>query len=151
MPDQTDPFLIAFREYFDGSVDGLRAALTGVPPNGLNWKPKGDETNSLAVIATHAMGATRTWICVALVQPQRARSRDAEFVTVAAGDQALLAFIDDIAADCRTLLDGPAPDDWTVMRQPQNVTAASALVHAIEHLKEHVGQIALTRQLWDAS
>jgi hypothetical protein len=29
------------------------------------------------------------------------------------------------------------------------VSAAWALLHALEHLREHEGQLFLTRQLWD--
>ena len=37
----------------------------------------------------------------------------------------------------------PNPDD------DMKVPAAWALLHAIEHLREHVGQMQLTRQLWE--
>jgi hypothetical protein len=32
----------------------------------------------------------------------------------------------------------------------QDVPAAWALLHAMEHLREHEGQMSLTRQLWEA-
>jgi uncharacterized protein DUF664 len=35
-------------------------------------------------------------------------------------------------------------------RTGEQVTAGWALLHAIEHLREHVGHAQLTRQLWDA-
>jgi hypothetical protein len=32
---------------------------------------------------------------------------------------------------------------------PEEVPPAFALIHAIAHLREHVGHIGLTRQLWE--
>ena len=49
--------------------------------------------------------------------------------------------------------------DWAANRKahmrpspdlPDYVPASFALLHAIEHLGQHVAHVSLTRQLWDA-
>jgi hypothetical protein len=57
-----------------------------------------------------------------------------------------------MAADCRAGLDAEEPFDPTVIRQVPDddpVSAAWALLHSLEHLREHVAQAQLTRQLWE--
>jgi hypothetical protein len=67
------------------------------------------------------------------------------------GDTELLAFVDRMAEDCRARLDDQEPFDATASRpvpDDEPVSAAWALLHALEHLREHVAQAQLTRQLW---
>src|SRR3990172_6571964 len=99
----TDPVLASARYLVGESLKELRSSIEGLPVEALNWRPAGDATNSIAVLAT------------------------AEEV------------------------------DWTAMRKTHGrggdaspeVTAAYALVHATEHLRGHVDQSGLTRQLWE--
>ena len=86
------------------------------------------------------------------------RDRDAEFAATANEADALLAHVADMERQCLALLDGAKDVDWSATRRThprpragaaEQVTGAWALLHALEHLREHAGQIALTRQLWD--
>jgi hypothetical protein len=55
-----------------------------------------------------------------------------------------------MAAECRARLDAAEIFDPTAIRptpEAEPVTAAWALLHALEHLREHVAQAQLTRQL----
>jgi hypothetical protein len=56
------------------------------------------------------------------------------------------------------MIDSAQGVDWSALRRPEGrartgaddeETSAFALVHALGHLREHVGQMALTRQLWE--
>jgi hypothetical protein len=94
---------------------------------------------------------------VALGMPEPARDRDSEFVASTGDAASLLTFCDSMTADCRGLLSIEEPVDWsqslTTTRErgdPENLTAGWALLHALEHLREHVAHLQLTRQLWDA-
>ena len=46
--------------------------------------------------------------------------------------------------------------DWGAIRhhwdpaQDRPIPAAWALIHALEHLREHIGHVGLTRQLWES-
>src|SRR5215467_4532097 len=104
-----DPTVSAAREIFEEKVEGLQAAVDGLPTEALNWRPAGDDTNPLAVLAIHAMGSTRNWLAVALGAPRPERDRSAEFLTVAGEGPELLAHVDRMAEDCRQLFDDAGP------------------------------------------
>ena len=63
------------------------------------------------------------------------------------------ALFDPIAADCRALLDTDAAFDAGAIREDprdgDRVTATWALIHAVEHLREHVAHAELTRQVFE--
>jgi uncharacterized damage-inducible protein DinB len=151
--------IVGARENLGTALSDMRPAIEGASPEALNWKPAGDGSNSIAVLAVHVMNSTRMWLSVATGAPLPDRNRDSEFVATANDAASLLAFVDWFAQDCRALLDTSSQVDWSAMRQThprprpgasEEVTGAFALVHAVGHLREHVGQIMLTRQLWDA-
>lgn len=137
----------------------LRRAVEGVGDDAVNWKPAGDDTNSLAVLVTHNLHSTRLWISVALGAPLPDRERDQEFEATAETASALLSIVDDIGAQVLALLDGAPDINWADNRRellppdldvPGYIPAAFALLHAVEHFSQHVGHASLTRQLWDA-
>jgi uncharacterized damage-inducible protein DinB len=154
-----DPIIVGARENLATALGDMRPAIEGASPYALNWQPAGDGTNSIAVLAVHVMNSTRMWLSVATGAPLPDRDRDSEFFVTTKDAASLLAFVDSFARDCDALLTSAGQVDWTAMRQThprprpgasEMVTGAYALVHALGHLREHVGQMMLTRQLWDA-
>ena len=154
----SDPLIAAAIEILNVALVDMGTAIDGAPPGALNWKPAGNETNSMAVLATHALGSTRSWIACATGAPRPNRDRPSEFRATAAHVAELRAYIDTLGAECRAMLEAAAVPDWAVMRpthvrpggdMPTEVTAAWALMHGLEHLREHVGHVGLTRQVWD--
>ena len=87
--------------------------------------------------------------------PLPERDRDAEFLVVVEDPAVFMSRVDVLAEECRALLRtedpfepgrvGTAP--WRTYGEDEPVTAAWALLHALEHLREHVGHAQLTRQL----
>jgi uncharacterized damage-inducible protein DinB len=150
-----EPFLTAARDILRRRRRDVRAAIEGLTADGLNWRPAGPDTNSIAVIATHVTHSTRTWLSVAVGEPLPGRDRPAEFETTASDAGQLLAFVDETFDACLALVDGSRTADWSAVRnhwdpgQDVEVSAAWALLHALEHLREHIGHMSLTRQLWD--
>jgi uncharacterized damage-inducible protein DinB len=160
MPQAPDPIIAAGREIIDQALSDMRGCIAGAQPQALNWQPAGDGTNSIAVLAVHSLHSTRSWLSVALGATLPPRDRPAEFLASAADVAALVATIDGMESDCIALLDAATAPDWSAARQthprpagdePSRVPAAWAFLHALEHLREHVGQMLLTRQLWDAA
>jgi uncharacterized damage-inducible protein DinB len=148
----SDPFLTAAGTIFSDTLAEMRVAIEGASPKQLNTKPGGEETNSITVLAVHAMRSTRAWLSFVRSVPAPARVRDEEFVATTPDAGALLALVAGLDRDCTALLDPGATIDWSSERAISSgeiVTTAWALMHAIEHLREHMGQIALTRQVLD--
>ncbi len=151
-----DPTIEAARRILDDSLDQLRAAVDGCTAERLNRRPAGEETNGLAVLATHALHSTRSWLSLALDAPLPLRDRPAEFAVVVDDPEGFLRDVDAVAAECRTLLASERPFDpartATAPWRPgpladEPVDAAWALIHALAHLREHVGHAQLTRQV----
>jgi uncharacterized damage-inducible protein DinB len=153
-----DPFIAAARDLLLQTLDDMRPKLEGTTSEALNWRPGNDDTNSIAVLTVHAMASTRSWLSIGVGAPLPDRNRPQEFLATAEDAAALLAQFDDMARQCDRILETASDVDWTALRRThprprpgagEEVTGAWALVHALEHLREHAGQIALTRQLWD--
>ena len=150
-----DPILTSARDLLRRARDDMRAAVEGLPVDALNWRPAGDGTNSIAVLATHSLASTREWLSVAVDEPPPKRDRDSEFEASARDAAELIAFVDATFEDCLSLVDKSREVDWGALRKHWDpgrdieLFAAWALLHALEHLREHVGQVSLTRQLWE--
>ncbi len=151
-----DALLEAARTTLDGSLRELRKQLEGLDASALNARPGGKGTNPLAVLAVHALASTRSWLALATASLLPPRDRPREFETVVDDLGVFLASVDATADACRELLarsngieparTGTAP--WrggTEAEEP--VTAAWALLHALDHLREHIGHAQLTREL----
>jgi hypothetical protein len=150
----SDPAIEAARDIANNSLDAMRRAIVDAPPELLNWRPAGEDTNPIAVIAVHAITSTRWWLSVAITGQAPERDRPAEFRTTVSGAEELLSIIDPLIADARKFLAFDGPFDPGVSRtDPREggtaTTAAWALIHAVEHLSEHVAHAELTRQVWD--
>ena len=151
----TDHVLESARHLVGGSLKELRASVDGLPAEALNWRPT-PETNSIAMLIAHTMGATRLWLRMAMGLPLPERDRDAEFRATFGDSLALLRFVDEMSRECTEALDSADSVDWSAMREtagrggdaPPQVAAAYALIHVTEHLRGHVDQVSLMRQLW---
>ncbi len=151
----SDPVIEAARRVLSGTCSTLRGVVDGLPAEALNWLPASDEdSNTIAVQATHALSATRYLLGFALGESP-ARDRDAEFGAVAQGASSLLELVDSVEAECLSLLDGATDLDWGARRSRTRsdgsaieFSAAYAVLHALTHLQGHVDEASLTRHLW---
>ncbi|HEX7247117.1 MAG TPA: DinB family protein [Actinomycetota bacterium] len=153
----SDPTIEAAREILGRSLDELRAAVDGCSAERLNHRPAGDDTNSLTVLATHALYSTRSWLSLATGAELPPRDRPAEFQVIETDPDAFMKSFDELAGECTAILEAagafdPAREGTAPWRSDdvadEPVTAAWALQHALSHLGEHVGHAQLTRQLF---
>ena len=147
-----DPTIEAARELFDEAFGQIRDAIEGLSAEALAWRPPAEDTNPITVLATHGLHSTRWWLTIARGAPLPDRDRPSEFVAETGSAEELLSFADRMVADCRARLDPAEPFDAGAERSvpdDEPVTSAWALLHALEHLREHVAQAQLTRQLWE--
>lgn len=127
-------------------------ALEGLPPAALDWTP-GPEMNSISVLIFHLTGAERYWIGDVAAQDPRERDREAEFRVREVGIDVLRKRLADNLEYARNALDNFTVQDLETMRvsasDGRRFTVAWALLHALEHTTLHLGQIQITRQLWE--
>jgi hypothetical protein len=147
-----DPLIEAARELFDEEFGGMREAIEGLSVEALAWRPPAEDSNPITVLAVHSMHSTRWWLTIARGMPLPDRDRPSEFVAETGSDAELLEFFDRMVTESRERLDAAESFDAGAERtvpDDEPVTSAWALLHALEHLREHVAQAQLTRQLWE--
>lgn len=150
-----DPFLPSARNILRSCQADMRAAIEGLPAEALNWRPAGPDSNTVAALVSHSLSSTRWWLSVAVAEPLPKRDRPSEFKVSAADTDELLRTLDDSFEACLALPSNDRSVDWSATfphwDPAENTTlpAAWALLHALEHLREHVGHVTLTRQLWE--
>jgi uncharacterized damage-inducible protein DinB len=154
----TDTFLTSVRFVVQQDLADLLAAVDGLPGEALDWKPAAADTNSIAVLVTHVLHSTRSWLSVAVGAPLPDRDRDSEFAVKSDDAKALADFMHDFSRQILAIIDNAGEVDWAATRQtharpgnaPEQVPASWAVLHAIEHLREHIAHVGLTRQIWEA-
>lgn len=123
-----------------------------------NWVPTGDETNSLFVIATHVIGSEHGWIYEILGRGEQTRNRAAEFVAMAdiaaKGNslESLRGEYERVGNETREILSKLSEQDLSSTRDREShgtVSVRWIILHVIEHSCEHLGQMELTKQLWE--
>jgi uncharacterized damage-inducible protein DinB len=129
-------------------------ALEGLPLAALDWSP-GPDMNSINVLVFHITGSTRYWIGDIAAQESSNRDRDAEFRVSEVEVDILKQRLADNLEYARNALSKFTIEDLQTTRESarngRTFTVAWALLHALEHTTLHLGQIQLTRQLWEQS
>ncbi len=146
-----------FTNYLDILQDchnGILQALEGLPPAALDWVP-GQDMNSISVLLAHITGSERYWIGDIAAQEPSNRDRDAEFRVHGVEADVFRKRLSDNLEYARNVLEKMSLQELESVRvSPSNgreFTVAWALIHALEHASLHLGQIQITRQLWEQS
>ena len=126
--------------------------VEGLSPVALDWGP-GPDMNSLAVLAAHIAGSERYWIGDIAGNDPSGRVREAEFQTGGLDEATLTTRLETALAHSQATLEKLTLAELEVKRtDPRDgneYTVAWALFHALEHTALHLGQMQLTRQLWE--
>jgi hypothetical protein len=151
-----DAVTAAAREMLDECCADMRIAVKGLDPAILERRPAA-EASSLAVLVRHAISATRYLLGLAATgrgdrDAYRGEVRPAAFANDPVAEGELIGIIDTLEDEARRLIASVPVDrlgDHVVFAgtTEQGPTRAWALLHAIEHFREHVGHAQLTRQV----
>jgi uncharacterized damage-inducible protein DinB len=126
--------------------------LEGVDAAGLNWTPTEDRTNSLFILGAHSIGSEHGWIFETLHQGPKTRNRPAEFLEKGEDVTALRQQYERTAQETEEILSALPEASLATTRNTGrhgSVTARWIIVHVIKHYSEHIGQMYLTRQLYE--
>lgn len=131
--------------------DDILQAVEGLSPAALDWTP-GREMNSIGVLMTHIIGSERYMIGDIAALESSNRDREAEFQVHDFEREALQQRLNDNLEYARTVVEKMTLQDLEskrVLPNGREYTVAWALLHGLEHAALHLGQIQLTRQLWE--
>lgn len=126
--------------------------LNGLDAQALNWSPTTEGTNSLFVLATHCIGSEHGWMFEILGRGEQTRNRAAEFQARGGDLAALREHYALVTQETESLLAARTAEDLYTTRHREGFGEVSErwiVLHAIEHYSEHLGQMYLTRQLWE--
>jgi uncharacterized damage-inducible protein DinB len=122
----------------------------------VNERPPGPATNTVTHLITHCCGVSEFWLGhVGLGRPS-ARDRDSEFTataTVAELHALVEGTVAQITADLRSLDAGEASAtnfDGRQFLQDGDDSDASLVLHVLEELYQHLGQMELTADAFGA-
>jgi hypothetical protein len=129
----------------------LREAISGLDSEALNWTP-GPETSSIGTAIVHSLGAEAEMLRNVLQVPTN-RDRDAEFAAQTHQRDDLLLMIDAAEDDWQRLAPRIGEDDLRAIRPRPNKPVPQSglfwLVRNYGHMREHLAQVQLTRQLYE--
>ena len=149
-----DAGVAAIQEHLDDVWESLLAAVREIDDDLLQWYP-GPEFNSAAILLRHLAGSERWWIGEQIGGVPAHRNRDAEFVHDNPPRAVVLRAVEESRALTRRVLSGvtaadlqvPVPEKSKRLSSPEQPTKYWALLHYLEHLGYHRGQILLLRNL----
>jgi hypothetical protein len=128
----------------------LREEIADLDSEVLSWTP-GPETSSIGTIVTHALGAETEMLRNVLQIPTN-RDRDAEFASQTHQRDTLLQLIDAVDDDWQTLAPRIGENELRAKRPRPNKPIPQSglfwLVRNYGHIREHLAQLQLTKQLY---
>jgi hypothetical protein len=128
----------------------MREEIAGLDSAALNWAP-GPDTSSIAVIVEHSLGAGAEMLRNLLAIPTE-RVRAEEFAARERQPSELEALIAQAEADWRELAarlgEGELRRAIPRPNKPEPQTGLHWLVRNYGHMREHLAQIGLTKQLF---
>lgn len=141
-----------YLELLESLHAGIHQAIKGLSTAALDWTP-GPDMSSLAVLVAHIAGSERFWIGDIAGNDPSGRVRESEFQTAGLDEAVLAARLDTVLAHSRTVLERLTLAELETKRSNprdgREYTGAWAVFHALEHTALHLGQMQLTRQLWE--
>ncbi len=143
----------AAADYVDQALDAMTRIVTGLGDETANQRPDLPGANSPYVLLRHCLGVIEFWGGHVVAGREVERDRDAEFRSsgpvaglAAAAQAAKRQFRADLAtadpaAPPRGSHPGKAPD-WLEM-----TSQGHAVLHVVEELCQHLGQLEITRDI----
>ena len=142
-----------FVQFVERAFNGMVAIAEQLGEDLVNVRPDLAGANSAYVIITHCIGLTDWWVGLMIAGRPVVRDRDAEFLaegTVAQSRDAVAALLDRFQNDLAAMVPGSPlrhperlPDTWSV----RDWTQDAALIHTLEELAQHHGQLELGRDI----
>lgn len=149
-----DTGVAAIQDHLDDVWNSLLAAVRDVDDELFQWSP-GPGFNSIAILLRHLAGSERWWIGEVIGGVPAHRVRDAEFVHDVPVREDVLRAVDAARTLTRRVLAGvgaadlaaPVPGGARRLSSAGQPDKYWALLHYLEHLGYHRGQILLLRDL----
>jgi uncharacterized damage-inducible protein DinB len=149
-----DSRLISFAEHYWSEYLGkIEAAVEPLSEEQVWWRPN-EASNSIGNLCAHLVGNLSQWVLAGLGGEPFERRRDAEFAARGgASKRELTERLRATVARCRQVAARLSAEELARVRriQSEEVDGYGALLHAVEHMSYHTGQIVLLAKLHGAA
>lgn len=146
------PFFADYLERLTTLHDEIDKVIAALPAAALDWQP-GAAMNSVAILVAHVAGSEQFWIGDMIWRGATQRNRAQEFTTHSLDQAALHTRLASALDDSRNALAHLSLADLeracSMQHNGQRYTVGWALLHALEHVGQHVGHLQLIQQLWE--
>ena len=147
------PEVEACLHIFEGIKGEIRESMKDLNEDGLNWTPlSGEVSNSVYAIVVHICGSEAYMIHKVVGGRQVERDRDAEFRAAGKSVKELEVLLEGHLAATREVLKSLESHQLEETRDSQwgPTTVRRAILSQIQHQALHLGQIQITKQLYEA-
>ena len=135
--------------------DEIRGIIINLDQESLNWTPlSSEETNSIFSLVVHLCGSERQMIHHTIGQIKIERDREAEFRAKGESVNELERLLKETSETSREILGSLTADQLEELRDTGlwgEITVRRAILRQIHHQALHLGQIQITRQLYEAN
>jgi hypothetical protein len=140
-----------YRYFVDNALDGMCAIAVGLGDDLANRRPEIPGANTPYGLLIHCLGVANYWAGALVAGREVERDRDAEFL--ATGPVAQLGpLVERAKAQLAADIGGAVPEaplrrqpDSEYQGPPQPLTQGSVLLHVLEELCQHHGQMEIIR------
>ena len=136
--------------YADLALDRMLLALRRLGDDLVNERPDLPGANTPYAIVTHCLGVIEWWGGAVVAGRAVTRDRDAEFSAAGRIDE-LVVRVDAARRQLAADVAGAAPDAVPELvfdpERPDGRTKGGVLLHVLEELFQHLGQLELTRDV----
>ncbi len=115
------------------------------------WKKPNESSNSVANLILHLCGNITQYVISSLGETEDIRNRDLEFETVEGYSKVeLLDRLNGVIENAKASISEASVESYLKKRDVQgfNFSGTGVVLHAVEHLSYHTGQIALITKLF---
>ena len=134
--------------------DEIKGIIKNLDQESLNWTPLSPEqTNSIFSLVVHLCGSERQMIHHTIGKLKIERDREAEFRAKGESVNELETLLKDTSETSREILKSLTSDQLEELRDTGlwgEITVRRAIIRQIHHQALHLGQIQITRQLYEA-
>jgi hypothetical protein len=139
----------------DGIKDEILDTIRGLDEAALNWTPLStDMTNSVYSLVVHICGSESQMIHHLVGGLEINRDRDAEFIAKGKSATELEVLMKNASKTTREVLESLEPEKLTEERDSGLwgvFTVRRAILRQINHQALHLGQVQLTKQMYESS
>lgn len=150
MDAMTSGVIQAFVSTVRDRHDDMRSLVGGFPAGGLTWSPGGDAP-AIAGLVLHVLDVERYLTAIATGHDIGWTGTRGTRIDEEASESELLAAIDDIDRTLHAGLLAITEGDLASPAPGGALTVGQALVEDLDHVATHLGQMQLTRHLFEVS